>query len=324
MRRGDIFDAIWREAFAVLPTGSSVVVAGAGPSGLHLATALAQCGLRVAVYDPARTGGVRIPLLHACNLPKSGSLLWQAASRFARAWYADEALGAAVERHQGPFGEFFSIHTRTYLRLLKRHALAVGVQFVQAPFPVGMPTPVFIATGAASQTFAPSSWSAAFAPLAGWESYFALRPMGIPVAEELARSDVRTNYFTHRQRAGFIHPNRTKREVAEAFAAALNPEERQALFRGIRLTTRDRLPVVGFSLPGEVADFGRLRLAAVQGRLGELLRQQRHTFFFTGMGFHAMTYSPFLANRVAQWLTGQGVHDEILLGALTPARFLPR
>jgi glycine/D-amino acid oxidase-like deaminating enzyme len=324
MRRRDIFRMVWREALGVLPAGSRVVVAGAGPSGLHLATALAQCGLKVTVYDPARTGGVRIPLLHACNSPKAGSPLWQAASRFARVWYADATLRPAVESHAGTFGEYFSIHTRTYLRLLKRLARAVGVQFVHAPFPVEISTPVFIATGAASQAFAPASWSAAFAPLPGWESYFALRPKSRPVAEELIRSDVRTNYFTHRQRAGFIHLNRTTRSAAQLFGAALHPEERHALFRATRLTTRDRLPVAGFSLPGEITDFSRLRIAVVQGRLGELLRQRQRIFFFTGMGFHAMTYSPFLAHRVAQWLTGQGAYDEILLGALTPARFLPR
>jgi len=324
MRRSDVCSALWRDAFGSLLSATSVIVAGAGPSGLHLASALARRGLRVTVYEPARCGGVRIPLLHACNLPKRGSPLWQAASAFSRTWYADATLLPAVERHVGPFGEYFSIHTRTYLQLLRRRALAVGVQFVRAPLPAETDSTVFIATGAAAQPAAPAGWSAALAPLPGWESYFAMPAQAQPVAEELARRHIRTNYFIHRDRAGFIHLNGTERTAAQAFATALHPGQRHALFHGTRLTTRDRLPIVGFSLPNEMATFNDLRAAVVQGRLKDLLRQQPGVFFFTGMGYHAMTYSPFLADRAAKWLTGQAAEDEILLGALTPARFLPR
>ncbi|MFZ5629420.1 MAG: NAD(P)-binding protein [Spirochaetota bacterium] len=324
MRRRDICNALWREAFGVLPPATRVIVAGAGPSGLHLASALAAQGLSVTVYEPARCGGVRIPLLHACNLRKAGSALWQTAALFARTWYADDALQPALERHSGPFGEYFSIHTRTYLQLLRRHALAVGVQFVRSPLPAKTDSTVFIATGAAAQSAPPAAWSAALAPLPGWESYFAIGAAGKPVAQELAKSDLRTNYFTHRSRAGFIHLNGTGRAAAKDFAAGLHPGHRHALLHGTRLTTRDRLPLVGFSLPATVTDFAVLRGAVLQGRLGELLHEQPARFFFTGMGYHAMTYSPFLADRVAKWLTGQAAQDEILLGALTPARFLPR
>lgn len=324
MRRRDVCSALWREAFGVLPPESRVIVAGAGPSGLHLASALAAHGLKVTVYEPAHCGGVRIPLLHACNLPKTGSTLWQAASTFARDWYAHETLHPAVERHGGAFGEYFSIHTRTYLQLMRRRALAGGVQFVQSLLPAETGSTVFIATGVAAQSAAPAAWSAALSPLPGWESYFALRPESPPVAEELAKRDVRTNYFVHRNRAGFIHLNRTESAAARTFAAVLHPGLRQALFHGSRLTTRDRLPVVGFSPPGVVTDFHKLRVAVSEGRLGQLLREPPGTFFFIGMGFHAMTYSPFLADRAAKWLTGTAAQDEILLGALTPARFLPR
>lgn len=323
MRRHDVYRALWRAAFGVLPPQSRVIVAGAGASGLHLAAALALHGVKVTVCEPARCGGVRIPLLHACNLPKRGSALWQAASTFARDWYARENLRPAVERHKGAFGEYFSIHTRTYLQILRRHALAVGVQFVSSHMPAATDLPVFIATGVAAQATAPAGWSAALKPLSGCESYFALRAAGPPVAEELARRNLRTNYFVHRNRAAFIHLNGTERSAARAFALALHPGVRQALFYGARLTTRDRLPVVGFSPPGVVRDYPYLRSAVLEGRR-ELLREEPGTFFFTGMGFHAMTYSPFLADRVAKWLTGAAAQDEILLGGLTPTRFLPR
>ncbi len=324
MRRSDVFKALWRTAFGVLPSATPVSIAGAGPSGLHLALALARRSLKVTVYEPARCGGVRIPLLHACNLPKAGSPLWRAASQYSRAWYADNSLHSAVARHTGVFGEYFSIHTRTYLQMLRRRALDVGVQFVREPLPERAEAVVFIATGAATRAVVPASWSAALAPLPGWESYFALRPDARPVAEELVRRDLRTNYFTHRNRAGFIHLNRTERAAAQVFGKALHPDLRHALFHGTRLTTRDRLPIVGFSLPAGITTYPELRALAMQGRLRELMRKQGGVFFFTGMGYHAMTYSPFLAERAASHLTGGAAEDEILLGALTPARFLPR
>lgn len=323
MRRRDVFSALWREAFAVLPTRTRVIVAGAGPSGLHLALQFARHGLEVVVHDPAGCGGVRIPLLHACNLRKRGSALWQAASAYARDWYAAACFGPAVERHKGPFGEYISIHARTYLRLLRRQAQALGVQFVRTSLPADAHGPLFLAKGAATLYDAPS-WSGSLAPLAGWQSYFALRAASEPVAEELARRDLRTNYFTHRRRAGFIHVNGTEWAAARKFGSALHPDHRHALFHGTRLTTRDRLPIVGFSLPAEASDFRSLSAVFAQrGVSGPILRG-RGIFFFTGMGYHAMTYSPFLAERVAEWLTGRTARDEILLGALTPARFLPR
>ncbi|GAB4423028.1 MAG: hypothetical protein OHK0011_02610 [Turneriella sp.] len=324
MRRRDVFRALWRGAFGVLPPEGRVIVAGAGPSGLHLAWALASHGLRVTVHEPARCGGVRIPLLHACNLTRKGSALWQAAAHFSRTWYADDTLQPAVERHAGPFGEYFSIRTRTYLQLMRRRALAGGVQFVQSLLPAETDSTVFVATGVAAQSAAPAAWSAALSPLAGWESYFAVRPGGAPVSEALAKRDARTNYFVHRSRACFIHLNGTERAAAQAFAVALHPGQRHALFYDTRLTTRDRLPVVGFLQSSEVTTFNQLRVAVAQGRLKNPLQQAPGVFFFTGMGYHAMTYSPFLADRVAKWLTGTAAQDEILLGALTPARFLPR
>jgi glycine/D-amino acid oxidase-like deaminating enzyme len=324
MRRSDVFHALWREAFGALPPGTHVLVAGAGPSGLHLACALASNGLRVTVHEPARCGGVRIPLLHACHLPRKGRPLWQAAAQFSRNWYADLTLQPAVERHTGVFGEYFSIHTRTYLQLLRRRALAVGVQFVRSPLRTEQGLTVFFATGVAAKAAAPIAWAQALWPLSGCESYFALASQTPPVAAELARRDVRTNYFTHRTRAAFIHPNGTNREAAQAFARMLHPAVRHALFFDTRLITRDRLPVVGFSPMREVSHFNQLRLALVQGRLQQVLPKAPGVFFFTGMGYHAMTYSPFLADRAARWLTGTAAQDEILLGALTPARFLPR
>jgi glycine/D-amino acid oxidase-like deaminating enzyme len=285
---------------------------------------LAAQGIQVTVYDPARCGGVRIPLLHACNLRKKGSALWQVACAFARIWYKDATFTSAVEQHLGPFGEYFSIHTRTYLQLLQRRALAMGARIIRAALPTERNATVFIATGAAAMAAAPAAWSAALHPLFGWESYFALRPPVRLAAQKLVRNDVRTNYFVHRKRAGFIHLNGTERRDAIAFAKALHAEERHALFHGTRLTTRDRLPIVGFSLPKCITTFNDLRTAAQQQRLAGLLHRQSSEFFFTGMGYHAMTYSPFLADRTAKWLTGKAAEDEKLLGALTPARFLPR
>ena len=84
-------------------------------------------------------------------------------------------------------------------------------------------------------------------------------------------------------------------------AAQMYPNKRSYLFKGTRLTSRDRLPVVG-RLPGNAYS----------------------PVYFTAMGYHAMTYAPFLAAKTAAWLSGHEDEDRNLICGLTPARLLPK
>lgn len=323
MRRRNVWQVLWRASFATLPPESRIAIAGAGISGLNLAYALARQGVHVTVYDPALRGGVRIPLMHACALRTPGSALWQEARRFAANWYCRHEFASAVIKREGPSGVYFSIHTRRYLALLRALASGVGVQFAQSAIPDGLELPLFIAMGIGTLKKAQPIWKDALLPLPGFESYFALRTESQLPPEALTQSSVRSNYFVHARRAAFIHRNGSERQVAIDFARALHATERHALCYGVRLASRDRLPVVGYALPPEFVNFDTVRTIAVKNKIGDFFPEKQKVFFFTGMGYHAMTYAPFLADRVALWLTGRAQKDENLLGALTPARFLP-
>lgn len=246
---------------------------------------------RVSVFDSKPTGGVTIPLMHACHAMRKRPELWSRAAAYSRDWYR-KIGGAAIGELQNEFGAYFTIRVRPYLRLIKRELQHKGIEFIKTATDASALkgyAAIFIATG--SQT----TQLAAIRILPGWESYFS-RVGAAALNDETKTS----NYINVPPRAGYIHQNKETRASAAALARAMHATGRHALFYGERLTTRDRMPVVGF--------------------LGE----QDSPFMFCGMGYHAMTYAPYLAHAVAAQLAGETPVDENLVCALTPARFHPR
>ncbi len=297
MKRSELLMDIWRQSEGVLQPAARVAVIGGGISGLHLAQALAGQNFSVTVFEPRRTGGVRIPLMHACHTLKTRAPLWEKSATYARLWYRDMGGDAVTERNNA-FGSYFIIEARRYLKQLKRRLKAQGVQFSNDTLHnTGAVLPDFaltcVATGAATAL-------AATQIIPGWESYFSRHGAPAPDAEIGKNGDKVTNYMHLPSRAGFIHRNGETRDSAAAFARGLHPTGRHALLGGQRLTTRDRFPVVGFAE-----------------------KVNASPFLFCAMGYHAMTYAPYLAHAVAAHLTGDGT-DENLISTLSPARFLPR
>lgn len=306
MKRRVYFEILWQQDYGRLKARGNVAIAGAGISGLHLAAALVARGFEVTVFDPQQFGGLRVPLMHACSTPKPRAGLWQAAAVWSRTWYTDLPFTtSAVKSQTNAFGEGFTIHTRPYLRALRRFLQQKKVKFVSEEFDdtaTGF-IEAFTATGIAGQTRLNSIAESAVKPLIGLESYFGnINADANFSPEDEARVAVTTNYMRHARRAGFIHRNNEPAADAATLAQKMYPTKKSYLFSGTRLTSRDRLPVVG-RLPNETGE----------------------PFYFTAMGYHAMTYAPFLATRVAQWLVGEEEgEDRNLICGLTPARFLPR
>ncbi|MCX7632595.1 MAG: hypothetical protein N2Z22_04590 [Turneriella sp.] len=315
MQRSAIFHELWQQSFAHFAKRPQIHIAGAGVSGLHLAFFLAQRGLPVVVHEPARCGGLRIPLVFACHSLRRRHVLWETAADFSRHWYAQCADGRIVRIHQHEGKSYFTIHLRHYLRWLRAQVAKFGVRFSMGKASLDY-TPLFVAAGSASLDFA-HNFRAALFQLPGWESYFRLAR-----AEQIIPNTVLdrgAKYLQHGLRAAIIHPKNSSQDAAYQLAKSLHPTARHALFHGERLTTRDRNPVVGFALNDRITDFRALarHLKQKQPVLCETV------FFFTAMGYHAMTYTPFLADRTARWLIGENIAEENLLGMLTPARFLP-
>lgn len=316
MQRSAVFHQLWQQSFARLADKPQIHIAGAGVSGLHLAFFLAQRGLAVVVHEPARCGGLRIPLVFACHSLRQKHALWQTAADFSRNWYAQCADGRIVRVHQHEGKSYFTIQLRHYWHWLRAQTAKLGVRFRMDKANLEH-TPLFVAAGSASADFARNFRTALF-QLPGWESYFRLAR-----AEQIIPNTVLdrgAKYLQHDLRAAIIHPKNRSQDAACQLAKSLHPTARHALFHGERLTTRDRHPVVGFALSDRITDFSTLihYLEHKQPVLCE------NIFFFTGMGHHAMTYAPFLADRTARWLVGEKIAEENLLGMLTPARFLPR
>ncbi|AFM12178.1 NAD(P)-binding protein [Turneriella parva] len=305
MKRRDYFELLWQQDHGKLGARGKIAIAGAGTSGLHLAYALVTRGFEVTVFDPLPFGGLRVPLMHACNTVKPRSGLWQAAAAWSRGWYTNLPFATtAVLIHKTAFGQGFTILARPYLRALRRFLKQQGVNFVKAEFDLAATgfVEAITAVGIASQPALNALAEGAVKPLPGIETYFGNVTADAEFSpEDQARVAVTTNYIRHGRRAGFIHRNNETPGDALAMAQQMYPTNRPYLFGGTRLTSRDRLPIVG-RLPGD----------------------PRQPFFFTAMGYHAMTYAPFLATRVAQWLVGEEDEDRNLICGLTPARFLPR
>lgn len=308
MKRSDYFDHQWQALRGILKPSDSVSVAGAGASGLHLAVALAARGIKVTLFEPALTGGLRIPLMHACHSTKPKQPLWEAAAAWARIWYRDQKFSTdAVDTRENMFGKYFVIKTRRYLRDLQQHAMRLGVKIRRQSFTLAAAdTPdcrmKFLASGEAAAPLLESIAQTATQLLPGLESYFA-NVVEEPLFSEPVNAPefVATNLMRTGSRAAYIHRNRELDEVAHRLGRELYPEKRAALFRGTRLTTRDRLPVVGLLPDSDTPNF-----------------------LFCAMGYHAMTYTPFLAEKIAAWLCNEYIDNGNLICGLTPARFLPR
>lgn len=308
MKRQEFHELLWRKGLGSVQKDSQVAIAGAGISGLHLAAALVGHGYRVSVFDPECCGGLRVPMMHACHASKPRPELWQRATTWSRAWYTQLPFSArSVQRHEGGYGTFFTIRPRPYLRDLRDYLDQRDVQFVRKSIDFAEArhlgfSAFFIATGQATQNALNAIMPGAAQPIAGGETYFGnvnSDPFFPP--EDVTRLAAATNFMRHGSRAALIHRNGETTAEAEARATLMYEKKRAYLFGGVRLASRDRLPVVG-CLPGP----------------------NPQPYFFTAMGYHAMTYAPYLATKFAAWLAGIDDEDRNLICGLTPARFIPR
>lgn len=296
MKRAEEYLRIWKASRGSLRAGANVAIVGCGVSGLHLAYFLNKRGLAVTLFDPQRRSGVRVPLVHACHTVKVRAPLWENAATFAREWYQhDHQPREIIEAHRNDFGLYFNIRLRSYLSFWRKRLMQNGVVFkyesIAAEQPLAGFDLTFLAKGAATTTLT------ATRTIPGWESYFSRFGAPAEKANIGKNGNKITNYIHMARRAGFIHRNDETAETAVNFAAEIHPTGRRALFYGERLTTRDRFPVVGLA---------------------------GGTWLFCAMGYHALTYTPYLAQTVAAHLCGDTVADENLISTLTPARFLPR
>lgn len=325
MKRHELYLKIWEDCRGILKPGGRTAVIGGGISGLHLAWFLRARQMQVTVFEPQRTGSLRIPLMHACSALKKRPPLWETAASFSRTWYNKQSLQSkSVKRLENDFGEFFVIRTRPYLRFLRNAVISQGVTVERART---MKSPgfdmVIVAAGGESRHFFPKIYEAKTIPIHGWESYFNsrnTRPHFTPAQAD--RNEVATNFMEFPPRAGLIHRNDEKRADVEALAREIFPNQRAALFEGVRLASVDRNPIVGFFPPPEINSYDQLKVKFQKENYAALASRDQSPFFFTAMGYHAMTYTPYLAHAVAGWLTG--VRDQNMICTLTPARFLPR
>lgn len=296
MKRAEEYIQIWNQARGSLRAAAKVAVVGCGVSGIHLAYFLHARGFAVTVFDPRQRSGVRVPLVHACHTVKVRAPLWEKAATFARSWYTqDHQPRWIIESHHNDFGVYFNIRLRGYLSFWKKRLIGAGVTFRHESIAAETPLPgfdlTFFAKGSATHALP------ATRTIPGWESYFSRFGAPAEKANIGKNGNKITNYIHMAPRAGFIHRNNETAETAASFAAAIHPTGRKALFYGERLTTRDRFPVVGAS--GEI-------------------------WLFCAMGYHALTYTPYLAQAVSAHLAGDRFTDENLISTLTPTRFLPR
>lgn len=325
MKRRDVYRKIWQDCCGLLKPGNRVAIAGGGISGLHLAWFLRQQDLQVTVFEPQRTGSLRIPLMHACSALKKRPLLWETAAAFSRIWYKQQAHETpSLLIRESAAGDFFVIRTRAYLRFLRDAVISQGVTVERRKLPdtTGFDL-VMIAAGCEAQTFFPENLATMALKIHGWESYFSTRgarPYFTPTQAEY--NEVATNFMEFPPRSGLIQRNDEKRQDIAALARDIFPNRRSALFEGVRLASPDRNPIVGFFPPSEINTYDKLRESCTRENYAVLASRNHSPFFFTAMGYHAMTYAPFLAHAVAGWLIGK--QDQNMICTLTPARFLPR
>lgn len=321
MNRRQFYHKIWRDCLGMLREGKPrVAIAGGGIAGTHLALALSRHGSAVTLFEPAAVGGVRIPVMHACQTPKTRVGLWQAATEYSRSWYAGLiARGFPVVMTDSPQGKFFTMAARRHLRGLYAMLAAQQVEKRRRMFTPSDAAEFdfhFIATGAATGLSGFRHLAPATQLIRGYETYAARISAHEPAAAEALLQLPRRLALVHRREATV--------ESAYAEARSAISAGRYALFGDHRIVTRDRLPVVGFAPAPVYADYNEFRWHIKDHNLVDDAKTHSSPFLFQGMGYHAMTYAPYLAEQVALWLTGTAGVDENMICALTPARFLPR
>lgn len=314
MKRREFLQKIWNDSFGVLPPGKHVAVAGGGLAGLHLAEALLQRGLRVTLYEPRCIGGVRIPLMHACQTPKLRGAFWENAAAFSRQRYEQLiASGYLVRATDSAFGRYYAVNARSLARRLTERLCRAGLVIRRQPFFESEAQNYdghFLATGA---SFLPGEKSPLLRTtqiVPGHASY----ATGVNVKEGIVLPP----------RAEFVHLRDATPAAAKAEALQVFAGKRSFLFHGQRLVTRDRLPAIGFYPPAGENSYDELRLTFLKRNYAVDSLAQKSPFLFQGMGYHVLTYAPFLAAAVAAWLTGADKMDENLICNLSPTRFLYR
>jgi glycine/D-amino acid oxidase-like deaminating enzyme len=320
LNRRQFYHKIWRDCIGILRDKRRVAIAGGGIAGTHLALALSRHGCAVTLFEPAAVGGVRIPVMHACQTPKERSGLWRAASEYSRGWY--DALierGFPIVKSESSFGRFFTMASRTHLRglyaLLSEQKIELRRQSFQ-PENTDKFDFYFVATGAATALSGFRHLMPATQLIRGYETYASHIHSHEPAAAEALLELPR--------RLALLHRREATAQTAYAEAREVIAAGRYALFGDHRIVTRDRLPVVGFAPAPIYGDYNEFRWHLKDHNLVEESVAYASPFLFQGMGYHAMTYAPYLAEQVALWLTGESGADENMICALTPARFLPR
>lgn len=320
MNRRQFYHKIWRDCLGMLRDKPCVAIAGGGIAGTHLALALSRHGCAVTLFEPAAVGGVRIPVMHACQTPKTRLGLWQAATEYSRGWYAELIMrGFPVVESDSPQGEFFTMAARRHLRGLYALLAEQQVERRRRMFTLSDAAEFdfhFIASGAATVLSGFRHLAPATQLIRGYETYASRISTHEPAAAEALLQLPRRLALVHRREATALS---AYAEARNAIAAG-----RYALFGDHRIVTRDRLPVVGFAPAPVYADYNEFRWHIKDHNLVDDARVHKSPFLFQGMGYHAMTYAPYLAEQVALWLTGRAEADENMICALTPARFLPR
>lgn len=326
MKRREFMQKLWSEARGIAPRGARVTIAGGGIAGLTLALSLQRRGVAVTLYEPRRRGGVRVPLFHACRAGATEAPLWQTAAAISREWYAPlVAKNAGVERNSENGNSYYILHNRRYLRYLSREFERLGGVTIAEKFDPEQqifPRPLlWISTaGVDSLQHGRETLNHACQAIHGSQSYFGKK---IAFGEGASAEDG-DNLIGYKNRTAFIHRNSDTRDAALAKVRALQFTGRHALFAAKRLTTRDRQPIVGFAPPQEIETYDRLYYLYNTKNSTQMALSASRPFFFTGFGYHACTYVPYLAESVAAQLTATDEGSENMVSPLSPVRFLPR
>lgn len=322
MNRRELYQKLWLDCKGILKSGERIAVAGGGISGLHLALALRQRGIDVSLFECARVGGVRIALMKACHTSRPNVSLWSAAREFSAAWYKKKICeGFAVAELSVRGESYFVVKTRAYLRALERDFQECGGVLYRKTFQKADTQNFsrwFAATGAALLPNEFRFVQSATQRLLGRQTYMA----------NVTRLDDAENveFLEFSSRAAFIHRREEPFDETISQARRLAKASRYAALCDHRLVTRDRLPIVGFTPRKEYSNYNELRHFILHKNFARDAMENNLPFLFQGMGYHALTYAPFLAEKTAAWLCGEAARDDAqnVLCTLTPVRFLPR
>lgn len=322
MNRREFYQKLWLDCKGILKSGERVAVAGGGVSGLQLSLALRRRGVDVSLFECARVGGVRIALMKACHTSRPNVFLWSAAQEFSAAWYKTKIReGFAVSELSAKGASYFVVKTRAYIRALERDFHECGGVLYRKTFQKADARNFslwFAATGAALWSNEFRFAQTATQRLFGRQTYMANAALREPTQG--------IEFLQFNTRAAFIHRRDDSFEETISQAKRLAKASRYAALCDHRLVTRDRLPIVGFTPRTEYANYNEFRHFILHKNFAAEAMENNVPFLFQGMGYHALTYAPFLAEKTAAWLCGEDARDaaQNVLCTLTPVRFLPR